>query len=176
MSPSGWTKTFAMLISRSWRGGAPVMVASRPPSPTTRIASASAPRAAFGRPHAGRSRRADRATGPLRIVIVEDRRAERLEPIRAARARRCDHGGATRRRELDDHPRRDASGAVDQDRLTGLDGERLGHHLLGRQRGDRERGGFSHAAFSGFAATRCAEATSRCARSLDDAAGAGASS
>jgi hypothetical protein len=42
------------------------------------------------------------------------------------------------RSELHDHPAGDACGPVDQDRLPGLNVERLGHHLVSRQCGNGE--------------------------------------
>ena len=140
-SPSGRMMTFVMLMPRSSGGGAPVMVARRPPSTSVLSASASPPpRSVRGSPNARRSRGVPCPACPLGVVIVDDDvRAERHHPRRAALARGRDHPGAAVRRELDDHPAGDAAGAVDQDRFTGLNVERLGHHLLSRQRGNGER-------------------------------------
>ena len=75
--------------------------------------------------------------GPVWIVIVEDDVcAQRPHTRRAALARGRDHTGAALGSELHDHPAGDACGPVDQDRLPGLNVERLGHHLVSRKCGN----------------------------------------
>ena len=125
----------------------------------------SARRSVRGSPNARRSRGVPCPACPLGVVIVDDDVcAERHHPRGAALARGRDHRGAAVRGELDDHPAGDAAGAVDQDRLTGLNVEHLGHHLLTVSAGTGNAPASAQDALSGFSATRRAGATSRSAQ------------